>query len=144
MTHRPPRVVVTLVALLLVATLGGFTQPRTTKGAATPFVDIAGSMFVADIEWLWSEGITTGCDATHFCPHQWITRAQMASFLVRMFDLPDTSKDYFTDDETSSHEANINRIAAAGITTGCTATTYCPTANVTREQMAAFLRRAFE
>ena len=30
----------------------------------------------------------------------------------------------------------------AGITGGCTATTYCPTANVTRGQMAAFLDRA--
>lgn len=35
----------------------------------------------------------------------------------------------------------INNIAAAGITTGCTATTYCPNANVTRGQMAAFLNR---
>jgi hypothetical protein len=70
-------------------------------------------------------------------PHT--TRAQMASFLVRALDLPATG----SDDETSIHEADINRLAAAGITSGCTAT-YCPTANGTRGQMAAFLHRAFE
>jgi S-layer homology domain len=40
-------------------------------------------------------------------------------------------------------ENNINRLAAAGITSGCTPTTYCPNLDVTRGQMAAFLHRAF-
>lgn len=35
----------------------------------------------------------------------------------------------------------INSIAGAGITAGCGGTNYCPSANVTREQMAAFLSR---
>jgi hypothetical protein len=35
----------------------------------------------------------------------------------------------------------IGRVKGAGITAGCTATTYCPDANVTRGQMAAFLAR---
>ena len=68
----------------------------------------------------------------------------MATFLAKGFALPATATDYFTDDETSSHEANINKVRAANITTGCTATTYCPLADVTRGQMAAFLRRALE
>jgi hypothetical protein len=33
-------------------------------------------------------------------------------------------------------------MAAAGLTGGCGTRMYCPTASVTREQMAAFLRRA--
>ena len=66
----------------------------------------------------------------------------MATFLAKGFSLPATATDYFTDDETSSHEGNINRVKAAGITSGCTPTTYCPKAQVTRGQMAAFLRRA--
>ena len=73
-----------------------------------------------------------------------VTREQMATFLAKGFDLPATATDYFTDDETSCHEANINKVRAAGITIGCTATTYCPKADVTRGQMAAFLRRALE
>jgi hypothetical protein len=66
----------------------------------------------------------------------------MATFLSRAYALPAAGNDYFTDDETSTHEANINRIAAAAITVGCTATTYCPNGLVTRGQMAAFLNRA--
>jgi hypothetical protein len=66
----------------------------------------------------------------------------MATFLARALDLPATTTDYFTDDTGTTHEANINRVAAAGITKGCSPTTYCPAANVTRGQMAAFLHRA--
>jgi hypothetical protein len=57
--------------------------------------------------------------------------------------LPTTNHDFFTDDESSMFEASINRLAAKGITSGCTATTFCGKALVTREQMAAFLHRAF-
>jgi hypothetical protein len=48
----------------------------------------------------------------------------------------------FADVPTSSifHDA-ISAIAGAGITTGCGGGNYCPAANVTREQMAAFLHR---
>jgi hypothetical protein len=68
----------------------------------------------------------------------------MASFLSRALELPATSVDFFTDDEGNKHEDNINRIAEAGITHGCTATEFCPNAWTQREQMAAFLHRALE
>jgi hypothetical protein len=67
----------------------------------------------------------------------------MASFLVRAKGLPATGTDFFTDDEGSIHEDDINRLAASGITTGCSPGLYCPTREVTREEMAAFLHRAF-
>ncbi len=56
--------------------------------AAPPgrFVDTAGSVFQSDIERLASAGVTKGCnppDNDRFCPDQPVTRAQMASFLVR-------------------------------------------------------------
>lgn len=38
--------------------------------------------------------------------------------------------------------AEIEALAASGITLGCTATTFCPNATLTRAQMAAFLARA--
>jgi S-layer homology domain len=66
----------------------------------------------------------------------------MATFLARALELPATGEDFFTDDETSTHEISINRVAAAGIASGCTATTFCPKSAVTRGQMAAFLFRA--
>ena len=111
---------------------------------SSPFTDIATSGFDDEIEWLYANGITTGCSATKFCPRGSVTREQMASFLARMFRLPTTATDFFTDDETSSHEANINRLAAAGITTGCGPTTFCPKGLVSREQMASFIARAAE
>ena len=66
----------------------------------------------------------------------------MAAFLDRAFHLPSTATDSFTDDDGTTFEGNINRLAASGITKGCSPTTFCPKAEVTRGQMAAFLHRA--
>lgn len=41
-----------------------------------------------------------------------------------------------------THEAGIEYVADAGITQGCTPTTYCPADAVRRDQMATFLHRA--
>ena len=120
--------------------IGAFELP--TPVTRSPFTDTADSTFRWDIEWLWASGIAKGCTATTYCPKATVTRGQMAAFLDRALDLPNTGTDYFTDDETSTFEANIDRLAEAGITKGCTATTYCPKATVTRGQMAAFLDRA--
>jgi hypothetical protein len=108
------------------------------------FHDLGSSAFVRDIAWLADNGITVGCTPTAFCPRGAVTRAEMASFLTRALDLPATATDFFTDDESSTHEDSINRLRAAGITTGCTPTRFCPTEHVSRAQMASFLRRAFD
>ena len=106
--------------------------------------DWSSSQFAPDIAWVYDEGITTGCVIDLYCPNNVVNRGAMATFLVRALNLPSTSTDFFTDDEGNVHEANINRIAAAGITSGCSATRYCPGGTVTRGQMATFLSRAFE
>lgn len=106
-----------------------------------PFDDDDGSIFENDIEWLALTGITKGCGTRLFCPKQHVTRGQMAAFLTRALDLPATTVDFFTDDETSIFEDAINRLAASGITKGCGPAAYCPEDTVTRGQMAAFLVR---
>jgi 2-keto-3-deoxy-6-phosphogluconate aldolase len=106
------------------------------------FTDDEGSVHENNINRLRAAGITAGCGGTRFCPDGIVTRGQMATFLVRGFDLSNTSTDYFTDDEGSVHENNINRLRAAGITTGCGGTNFCPNGLVTRGQMAAFISRA--
>jgi hypothetical protein len=68
----------------------------------------------------------------------------MASFLARALDLPATSRDYFADDNGNKHEDNINRLAAAGITSGCADNRFCPDGAVARDQMGSFLKRALE
>ena len=106
-----------------------------------PFGDIWSSPFRDDIVWLFEAGITTGCAAGRYCPTAGVTRQQMASFLARALGLPPATADYFTDDAGSVHEADINRVAQAGITVGCSDAQYCPEMTVTREQMASFLAR---
>jgi hypothetical protein len=108
------------------------------------FADDDGNPFEADIEWLASEGITLGCAIDLFCPKAPVTRGQMASFLVRSLDLPASTTDAFTDDAASPHQADINALAEAGITTGCGPGLFCPDDSVTRQQMASFLTRALE
>jgi hypothetical protein len=106
------------------------------------FTDDGGSAHQDDINRVAEAGITLGCGGTRYCPTEHVTREQMASFLRRAYALPATGVDFFTDDEASEHEPDINRLAASGITRGCTPTTYCPLAPVTREQMVTFLYRA--
>jgi hypothetical protein len=52
----------------------------------------------------------------------------------------------FVDDDGSVHEASIEALVAAGITTGCdmAGTRFCPDEPVSRGQMAAFLTRAID
>jgi len=113
-----------------------------TQFGPLPFTDISDSKFVKDIVWLAETKLTSGCTETRYCPRGNVTRAQMATFLTRLLNLPPASKDYFTDDSGNKHEGNINRLAEAGITVGCGGTRFCPDTVVSRAQMATFLTRA--
>ena len=109
------------------------------------FTDDEGRSGEASINALKHANITGGCGSpTLFCPTARVTREQMAIFLDKELDLPSapTGTDYFDDDNGRGGEGSINALAHAGLTGGCGTRTYCPTASVTREQMAAFLRRA--
>jgi len=71
----------------------------------------------------------------------------MAAFLVRSLGLTDgAGSDTFIDDDGSIFEADIERLAAAGITKGCNPpdnTKFCPDRRVSRAEMAAFLVRGY-
>ena len=137
MSHRPG-----LLCVAIVMGLAGILSSAPAPAAAASFSDIGGSAFRSEIEWLAQRGITGGCGEGRFCPTGVVTREQMASFLVRIFSLPPSSAARFGDDEASEHQANINALAAAGITGGCRTDAFCPRSTVTREQMASFLARA--
>ena len=63
-----------------------YTPPAAT---GTMFTDVPQNYWAAAwIEQLVNEGISGGCTATTFCPSTSVTRAQMAIFLVRTFNLP--------------------------------------------------------
>jgi glucose/arabinose dehydrogenase len=121
-----------------------YAAGRLYRVIAPPFADITDSKFLDDIMWLFNEKVTTGCQADLFCPKTEVTRGQMASFIARAFHLPLATVDYFGDDDGTAHEANINRLAKAGITTGCAADRFCPNRKVSRAEMATFLDRALD
>lgn len=60
-----------------------------TAATGTAFADVPASYWAAAwVEQLAVEGITGGCGNGNFCPNDPVTRAQMAVFLVRTFELP--------------------------------------------------------
>lgn len=86
-------------------------------------------------------GLTLGCGPGVFCPLATVTRGQMAAFIVRTLSLS-AGPDRFTDDNGHAFESEINALAQAGITVGCTSSAFCPDQNVTRAEMASFLVRS--
>ena len=94
--------------------------------------------------------ITVGCrsEPLSYCPDRPVSRAQMASFLARAFDLPAAEPAGFADvdSQTNVHGQNIDRLAASEITVGCRTEplSYCPSRSVTRAQMAAFIYRGLK
>jgi hypothetical protein len=123
--------------------------PTGTFTTAQIFTDTAGLVFEDDIEWLSGAAITAGCNPPindQYCPNDFVTRGQMAAFLVRALGLSDSgSGDLFTDDDGSIFESSIDKLGTAGVTQGCNPPIndlFCPHDLVTRGQMAAFLVRA--
>ena len=109
------------------------------------FFDDDYNIFENDIEWMAANGITNGCNPPTnnlYCPDNRVTRDVMAVYIARALDLPASPIDYFDDDNGSQFEADINRMAHAGITRGCGERLFCPRDTVDRGQMAAFLTRA--
>ena len=59
-----------------------------TSSSRTRFADVpAGSVHAGAIEAIAREGITLGCGGDRYCPTKSVSRAEMASFLVRAFGL---------------------------------------------------------
>jgi uncharacterized delta-60 repeat protein len=124
-------------------------QPATQRFSDVP----SSSPFYAHIEEMAVRQITSGCGGGKYCPTDPVTREQMAIFVVRalgFFNPPTPATATFADVPNSgptefSHEF-VEKFVELGITSGCQAgppRLYCPTAPVTRGQMAVFLARAF-
>ena len=117
-------------------------------GGFSRFSDVgAGEWWSPYVERLADLGITRGCvlEPALYCPADPVTRQEMASFLVRAFQLKPASGNGFIDVlEGNSHLAAINALAASGVTAGCGTepARYCPKSPTTRAEMATFLARA--
>ena len=95
---------------------------------------------LADLE------VTVGCtqDPLRFCPDVNLTRAQVASWVARAFDLESDESQGFVDAVGSVHEANINAVVAAGVMSGCSTDpkNFCLDDTVTKGEMARYVYAA--
>jgi hypothetical protein len=94
-------------------------------------------------------GVTAGCANGLYCPASSVTREQMAVFLLRTaqgpsYSPPDCTVPTFGDVPCNSPFARwIEELVRRSIAGGCGNSNYCPTAPVTRGQMAVFLVATF-
>ncbi len=125
---------------------------------ATPtFADVpASNPFYGWIERLYQQGVTTGCGTNGsgqllYCPGDLVPRQQMAAFLMRakgQTQLVPATPTFADVPASNPFYGWIERLYQQGVTTGCGTNgsgqlLYCPGDLVTRQQMAAFLIRAF-
>jgi hypothetical protein len=106
------------------------------------FYDTTGNAHGANIAKVAAAQITGGYPDGTFRPGHNVTRAQMAAFLQRGYELPAATGPSFPDVAGSTHEPAVRAVAASGITSGDLRGLYRPSDTVTRGQMAAFIARA--
>jgi hypothetical protein len=111
----------------------------------------ASNPFYRFIETLFHRSITGGCSATSYCPLSNTTREQMSVFVLVSkegagYQPPACAPpNLFADvPETSPFCRFIEELANRQVVAGCGPNLYCPTANVTREQMAVFVLRTLD
>jgi uncharacterized protein (DUF1800 family) len=123
-----------------------------TRGWFADFTDVPqASPYHAPVETIIRDGITSGCGGGNYCPTASVTRAQMAVFLLRAghgaaYVPPAATGTVFADVAAADFAADwIEQLYAEGVTGGCATSPlrYCPTASVTRAQMAAFLLKIY-
>ena len=118
-------------------------------GLAAPgadFTDIAESIFIEDILFIAALGVTFGCNPPtndEYCPDRQLTVGELAAMVRRAIDAPDTDNDYFTDDETSTFEGDLNALADIGVSVPCGEGLACPDDYVSRKIAAAMGVLAF-
>jgi hypothetical protein len=143
------------MAIFIERGLGVFNPPLPNQQT---FQDVPSTSYSHPfVEDLVARGITAGCAAgppRMYCPAAAVTREQMAIFILRglgVFTPPagpqtPTFADVLNSGATDYSYEFIEEFVRRGITSGCAAgppRLYCPTAMVTRGQMAVFLVRAF-
>ena len=132
------------MAVWTVRVLDGQDPPPITRSR---FNDVDPASFHARfIERMAELDVTTGCgDRSGFCPDRNVTRAQMAVFLSRAYYLPPGPDPGFSDVPGDAwYAADVAKLAASGITVGCSVEMFCPSRDTTRGQMATFLHRAID
>ena len=134
----------TLALLLVFAMVFGLLPAGVLAQDSDDYNDIAGNFAQSQIE-KWSDyGILQGNDG-QFMPNSPITRAQMATVLVRLLSLSEKSSADFDDIVPGAwYEDALLKCVAAGVFKGNGDGTIGPDDALTREQAAVILSRAFD
>lgn len=115
-------------------------------GQGGQFRDDDDSKHEADIEKIYAAGITKGCNPPTndlYCGEEWVTRGQMSAFIRRWFEFPSVETDYYSDDDGTTFEDDINALTEVGIAFGCEPDAFCSDEPLLREEFAEMFVRAF-
>ena len=132
------------VAVWIVRLVDGRDPPVV---AQSRFDDVDAAGFYAPfIERMVELGVSSGCgDRSGFCPDSRVSRAHMAAFVSKAYELPNAADPGFSDVAADVWWAvHVARLAGSGITAGCGDGLFCPERSTTRAETAAFLHRAEE
>jgi hypothetical protein len=115
------------------------------------FADVpAASPYYRFIETLLHNGVTGGCGGGNYCAPPATSREQMSVFVLAAkhgpaYAPPACATPRFDDVPASSPYCRwIEELARRGVTGGCGGASFCPTAEVTREQMSVFVLRTLD
>ncbi|MBT2661569.1 S-layer homology domain-containing protein [Bacillus sp. ISL-45] len=123
---------------LTVSSLLSYQQPK-----AYAQDDITGSALETEMRAMIAEKVIYGYGEGVYKPNLNVSRGQFATFISRALKLPE-GPHVFSDVPLSSGLAHgINSATAAGIIMGYTPTTFGPNEQISREQAAAMIDRAF-
>ncbi|MGH3441960.1 MAG: S-layer homology domain-containing protein [Nitriliruptorales bacterium] len=114
------------------------------------FTDTEGSVHADNIDAVANAGIVSGHLDRTYRPANPVSRGQMATFIANAIDYaddrdvnssepPPTQESFFDDTEGSTHEGNIDRLAAQHIVVGDGQGNFSPSRNVSRAAMATFV-----
>jgi hypothetical protein len=153
------------VAIPTSGTVSGVGPYNCSSGGNSLFTDVAPTDVACPaVHYIYSQGVTTGCAAGHYCPNTLLPRWQMAIFLARSmlgpgvpiptsgtvsgvgpYNCTGGGNSLFPDvAPTDVACPAIHYIYSLGVTTGCGPGIFCPNTLLPRWQMAIFLVRAFK
>ena len=146
MKNRKALALIMVAAMVLSSFSMAFAQETTAETATTSaqkFSDTVGHWAFQAIETWAGYDVLNGSDGK-FRPDAPITRAEMATVLDNMMNYQTAAKNTFSDVPASAWYADaVLKANAAGILNGDGMGHATPTANITREQAALMLARAF-
>ena len=140
----------TKVSRAMVVTVLYRLEGASAPAAQTAFTDVPEGAWYADaVAWAVKSGITNGRSATSFAPDADVTRAELATFLMRYAAW--SKQDISARDDLSAYtdRADVPEWAAdamqwavkTGVINGMTETTLVPAGTATRAQLATVLER---